>query len=114
MEDLQLQLERLRRHFEACSEEYDAISLLDLAHSLRVVGEYKLELNKHFSEKKGLLLPHQQVPKRVKRVLRKLPFVMALFPNAVNLKTISCERFMVVFSFLSDTELRTVNSPDNP
>lgn len=46
MFDPEIQFERLRRHFDACSESYDPISLLDLAHSLRVASEYKSDLGR--------------------------------------------------------------------
>lgn len=46
MKTIALQLERLRRHYEAAVRTYDEISFLDLSHSLRIWMDLKPELPK--------------------------------------------------------------------
>lgn len=46
IDQIKLQLERLRRHHEVASNTYDHVSLLDLSHALRIWTELKNELPK--------------------------------------------------------------------
>lgn len=80
MTDYKKQLERLKRHYQASIDHYDAISFLDLAHTLRLWTEVKNGVNNIHTEsvfKKGILT------KSVKKILTGSEYAYAYLPNGI-------------------------------
>lgn len=75
---IQLQFERLKRHHVACKDNIDEISMLDLAHSLRIVDEMSKDIDALIVGK-GLEIAFPNTVKRnsVKAILNRTKFVSA-------------------------------------
>ena len=84
MDRVRLQLERLRRHYEAALSSYDQVSLLDLSHTLRIWVELRdplAEASRRFSTAEAF---RTAVPARkIRRAARGRRYVFAHFPNGV-------------------------------
>jgi hypothetical protein len=84
MHTIQLHLERLRRHYEVAVRTYDAVSLLDLSHSLRVWAELKMALPKIAPAFGRTLAFKTATPtKKTMLVSRGKKFVFAYMPGGV-------------------------------
>ena len=80
MTDYKKQLQRLKRHYQASIDRYDAISFLDLAHTLRVWTEVKDGVEQLHNEptfKKGILT------NSVKKILTGSEYAYAYLPDGV-------------------------------
>jgi len=74
------QLERLKRHYQASINHYDPISLLDLAHTLRVWTELKDGVDNVWSQptfKKAILT------RSMKKILTGAEYAYAYFPDGL-------------------------------
>lgn len=79
MTNYKLQLERLKRHYEASVGKYDIISFHDLANTLRIWTEIKSNID-HLninSFKKGIF------DKKIKRILNGAEYVYTYLPDGV-------------------------------
>lgn len=85
MTNYKTQLERLRRHYQSSVNHYDAISFLDLAHTLRVWTEVKSNIDQLGvnSFKKGILT------KKVKKVLTGSEYAYAYLPDGVTTSAVA-------------------------
>lgn len=81
MQNIMLQLERLRRHFDESVKKYDVISITDLSHTLRVWTDLKVELPvKYPGFETRMVFPTASPVKRSKRLVKGHHYVMAYFP----------------------------------
>lgn len=72
---IKLQFRRLKRHYEACAKEIDEISMLDLAHCLRVWVEMAQPLDELIQEKYfEVKFPNPSQNKKVKAILKDTAF----------------------------------------
>lgn len=72
---LKLQFRRLKRHYEACTKEIDKVSILDLAHSLRILVEMAKALDELVEAKKiEVKFPNQVQNKKIKAILKDTAF----------------------------------------
>jgi hypothetical protein len=112
MIDVDVQLKRLQRHFEHSRDTYDEVSLLDLAHSLRVWSEMPPFLEKNypaFSSTKRFR--SGAPPKKVVNAAKNAPFVFAylagpLFTRASNGQLIAGPTRTSTSDFSSGCSLR--------
>lgn len=85
---IKMQFQRLKRHYDACTNEIDEISMLDLAHSLRIWAEMAQSIDE-LIEKKGfdVKFPNPAKNKKAKAVLKdtaftSMPLVSTLQTNS--------------------------------
>lgn len=72
---IKLQFRRLKRHYVACSKKIDEISMLDLAHSLRIWVEMAQPLDELTQEKNfEVKFPNPSQNKKIKAVLKNTEF----------------------------------------
>lgn len=84
MQTIRLHLERLRRHYEVAERTYDAVTFLDLSHSLRVWAELKMVLPTIAPDFGRTLAFKTAIPaKKVMRSVRDKRFVFAYMPDGV-------------------------------
>ncbi len=102
----EIQIKRLERHYCACCEGYDPISLLDLAHSLRVVTE-SINLLPKDSNYSKIMLPTWYFTKKIKGLMSKYGYIMALFPNPIKMRKMEFGAFGFVFGAPKEDEIKT-------
>lgn len=79
-----LQLERLRRHYEASLNTYDEVSLLDLSHTLRIWADLKTSLPTELPAFATTISFRSALPaKKVMRVARQHRHIFAYMPGGV-------------------------------
>lgn len=66
---VQTQLKRLKRHYEQCVKSYDYIGLLDLSHTLRVLGEMTEEIDDSSDKVFKIIKPSKKFTRLLKRSL---------------------------------------------
>ncbi len=77
-----IHLERLRRHFEAARRSYDAVTLLDLSHSLRIWADLKETLPAAFPRFQSTIAFRTAIPARkVLRAARGHEYVFSYLPG---------------------------------
>lgn len=84
-EKLELQLRRLQRHYEKSAKSYDQISLLDLAHSLRVWVEIRGNTGVDFPAfEDGKLFRTSSPSKQLLAKFRDDPYVISYMPGGIS------------------------------
>jgi hypothetical protein len=81
---VQLQFERLKRHYDASVKTYDDVSLLDLSHSLRIWADLKEALSKELPAFKATIAFRTALPaKKVLRLAKGRRHIFAYMPGGV-------------------------------
>lgn len=82
MREIALHIERLRRHHDASIRTYDAVSLLDLSHTLRVWADMKDALHKQVPAFSSTLsFKTSMAPKKVRKAAKQFKHVLAFMPG---------------------------------
>ena len=84
MDNLAVHFERLRRHYDASVHTYDAISLLDLSHTLRIWADLKNAMHAEVPAFASSISFKTGVPaKKVRKAARRHRHVFAFMPGGV-------------------------------
>ncbi|MCH6257414.1 hypothetical protein MLD52_12715 [Puniceicoccaceae bacterium K14] len=75
----EIQLKRLKRHYEHSVQTHDHISFLDLATVLRVWTEISNELSEQAEHKRNFFFKTASAHKNVKRISKDSPYVLSYF-----------------------------------
>lgn len=84
MNDLPMQLERLKRNYDHSLKTYDAISLLELAASLRIWTEMAETIDSLLDEKKFQRFP---ISRNIKKILRGSEYSYSYLHNGVTVSS---------------------------
>ncbi|MDZ7690687.1 MAG: hypothetical protein U5K69_06055 [Balneolaceae bacterium] len=76
---LDVQLERLERHYDKSVKSYDFIELLELAHTLRVLAELLDEGDDKTGRDFKVLTPH----KKIRRLIKKEDHIFMHLPEPI-------------------------------